>query len=116
MGWRWPIFAWVYWAAFLLILLAISPALAHDPDTGDPNWITEGAYSGADNIHCCGPRDCFPIKPDRIKQTPAGFVLLDYENELVPYSEATPSEDKRFWRCQKWDKTRRCFFAPYGGT
>jgi hypothetical protein len=29
----------------------------------------------------------------------------------VPFSEALPSPDGRYWRCQ-WGGSRKCFFAP----
>jgi hypothetical protein len=29
----------------------------------------------------------------------------------VPFSEALPSPDGNYWRCQ-WGGTRKCFFAP----
>ena len=31
--------------------------------------------------------------------------------ETVPFSEALPSPDGHFWRCQ-WGGSRKCFFAP----
>jgi hypothetical protein len=99
-------------AAFVLVMIAA--ARAHE--NGKPNWITEGDYRGPDNVHCCGPNDCFPISVDDISITPRGYVLKTYGNELVPFSSATPSEDKRYWRCRAYDGSRRCFFAPIGGS
>jgi len=91
--------------SLLLLALMSTPAAAHD------HWINRGDYKGSDGQHCCGPNDCFRVPGDRIKATPRGYVLLDY-NETVPYSQAIPSEDRSFWRCKKWDGSRRCFFAP----
>jgi hypothetical protein len=82
-------------------------------------WINKGKYVGADKVHCCGPKDCFPIEKADVRESANGYVLKTYSNEVVPFTEATPSEpdpdgETRFWRCQKADGTRRCFFAPYG--
>jgi len=41
--------------------------------------------------------------------------LLTGNKETVPYSEALPSEDGKYWRCQRPNGTRRCFFAPLQG-
>ena len=51
---------------------------------------------------------------DRVEPVRAmadGYHVLAY-NEVVPYSEAKPSRDGMFWRCQRPDGSRRCFFAP----
>lgn len=112
-------------AILLSLCLIALPARAHDPDTGQPNWITEGNYSGQDGIHCCGPKDCDRLDPAQVQATPRGFVLHAYKDELVPYDQATPSEDGHFWRCHSSiirgikneiinPGERRCFFAPIG--
>jgi hypothetical protein len=46
--------------------------------------------------------------------TSAGYFIKSAE-ETVPYSEATPSTDGRYWRCQ-WGGLRKCFFAPPPGS
>ncbi len=108
----------VAWTAALIVavgfLAMIAPAFAHED--GRPNWITNGGYQGTDNIHCCGPSDCFAIDFSDVQVTLQGYVLKTYGNELVPFAEATPSEDKRIWRCRRGDGVRRCFFAPVGGS
>lgn len=103
--------------SFVFFVFITNSAFAHDPDTGQPNWITKGEYRGKDGVHCCGPNDCEKVDRTRIKFTPNGIVLLDFNNEVVPYTEAAPSEDQFFWRCHKYNelKERRCFFAPVGG-
>lgn len=109
---------WPFIAGFLCgawLAMSIKPSLAHDAD-GSPNWITQGKYVGPDNVHCCGPADCFEIARDDISITPQGYVLKTYGNEIVPFSQSTPSEDRKFWRCKAYDGSRRCFFAPYGGS
>jgi hypothetical protein len=108
-----------------MLLFAATPSLAHDPDSGRPNWITFGDYkSPQTGVHCCGPNDCERLDTRTVQSTAGGFVLHAFDDELVPYSEATPSEDGQYWRCHtghRWnpdgspDKTtRRCFFAPVG--
>lgn len=98
-----------------LVLLLPVVAVAHDPDTGSPNWITEGEYRGPDNVHCCGPNDCEKLKPQDVTVVKGGYYIRSYQ-ETVPFSEATPSEDGQFWRCHKSasNSDRRCFFAPVG--
>lgn len=95
------------------LLLASLVILAHDPDTGDANWIWQNGYKGRDGVSCCGPTDCEWLDPRNVKVTPAGYFLVNF-NETVPFSEATPTEDGRFWRCHSSDNQRRCFFAPMG--
>lgn len=96
-------------------LAAAMPAAAHDPDTGKPNWIDSGRYvSPQTGVHCCGPNDCERLDPSRVEATPNGLVLHAFNDEIVPYAEATPSEDGAYWRCHSADKRRRCFFAPVG--
>lgn len=84
-------------------------------------WINKGKYKGRDNVHCCGEKDCPVIEKSDVTVTPRGYVLKTYNNELVPFSEATPSEieedgEMRFYRCHDPRGNRRCFFAPYGGS
>jgi hypothetical protein len=112
-------------AVVAVLLIGAGPVRAHDPDTGRPNWITEGAYASPQTgEHCCGANDCERLDPTLVQATPRGFVLHAYKDELVPYAEATPSEDGKFWRCHKTlynhidgsvtGGERRCFFAPVG--
>ena len=81
----------------------IMPAFAHD------SWIQKGGHHNAAAEWCCGEGDCFEMFPVRI--TASGYYL-PVLNETVPYSEAQPSQDGRYWRCKRPDGTRRCFFAP----
>jgi hypothetical protein len=95
--------------AFLGSVLALafftSPAFAHD------FWINHGDYkSPADGTHCCGDNDCKMLSPEEVKVSQRGYVLMN--GELVPFSEAQPSEDGEYWRCKRYDGSRRCFFAP----
>jgi len=108
-----------------MLIICATAALAHDPDTGLPNWITHGGYvSPQTGVHCCGPQDCERLDPKLVEATPKGLILHAYNDELVPYSEATPSEDGHYWRCHgvvmrgldgsRMGGERRCFFAPVG--
>ena len=90
---------------FLLVLMFIaSPVLAHD------NWIQRGGHRNAAGEWCCGEGDCFALPPEHVKTSSRGYVL--FGSETVPYGEAQPSPDGGYWRCQRPDKSRRCFFAP----
>jgi hypothetical protein len=91
--------------AILALALVALPADAHD------FWINHGAYkSPVDGTHCCGDNDCRALSPEEVKITPRGYMLTG--GELVPFSEAQTSEDGEYWRCKRYDGSRRCFFAP----
>jgi len=95
----------IAFAASLLFLLAVSrPAAAHD------FWINWGGYKSPTGEHCCGDHDCLALTPDEVRVTPSGYSLPT--GELVPFSEAQKSEDSSYWRCKRYDGSRRCFFAP----
>lgn len=94
------------YAGFLLA----SPALAHGP----AQWIQDGKYTNAAGELCCGERDCFELSDDDVTATSAGYYIKSIK-ETVPYREATPSPDGKFWRCQ-WGGQRKCFFAPPPGS
>jgi hypothetical protein len=98
-------------AMVLATMIVSTPGVTHD------FWINNGGYKDPNSgIHCCGPSDCHVLNPDRIVAKQDGYHLLDFGNEVVPYSEAYPSEDRDYWRCQKTDGSRRCFFAPTGAS
>jgi hypothetical protein len=93
-------------ASVVVLASSYYPAFAHD------FWINHGNYkSPADGSHCCGNNDCFTVPASDMKPTPAGW-LIESIGEVVPYSEAQTSEDGEFWRCKRYDGSRRCFFAP----
>ena len=99
---------------FLLMIGLSVPriALAHDA-AGRPNWIAEGSYKGKDGVHCCGPADCEMLDSAEVQVRPDGVWLARF-NELVPFDQATPSEDGKVWRCHTMSGERRCFFMGYG--
>ena len=92
-------------AALVLLLLAPT-ASAHD------FWINQSGYkSPVDGSHCCGNNDCFTVPASQMRPTPEGWLIIT-TGETVPYGEAQASEDGEFWRCKRYDGSRRCFFAP----
>ncbi len=96
------------------LLVIASETLAHD------SWISRGALRNGAGEWCCGEGDCFVISKDRIMETANGYAILGQQAaggatpviEVIPYSEAQPSQDGQFWRCKRPDGSRRCFFAP----
>jgi hypothetical protein len=88
------------------ILMMLSLAEAHGP----AQWIQDGGYANAVGELCCGEHDCFELSDGDVKITSAGYFVVSIK-ETVPFSEATPSPDGRYWRCQ-WGGARKCFFAP----
>jgi hypothetical protein len=69
-----------------------------------------GAYRNAAGELCCGERDCFELSGEDISITEAGYFVKSIR-ETVRFSEALPSPDGNYWRCQ-WGGSRKCFFAP----
>jgi hypothetical protein len=95
--------------ALFACLLTVAPAFAHE------SWIARGGFRGPKNGEwCCGANDCFIVSATSIKVNAAGYVLLQTK-ETVPYEETIPSADGQYWRCQRPDGSRRCFFAPMMG-
>jgi len=96
----------VFSGAVLALTLSVPPTFAHD------FWINHGAYkSPKDGSHCCGNNDCFMVPASDVKPTAVGW-LIESLGETIPYSESQTSEDGEFWRCKRYDGSRRCFFAP----
>jgi hypothetical protein len=88
------------------ILSFSTPLLAHD------SWISKGGFRGPQNGEwCCGASDCFVVPSSAVKVGNIGFEIST-GSETVPYKEALPSVDGQYWRCQRPNGTRRCFFAP----
>ena len=93
--------------ALVVMAAADGPPAYHAPHPGD--WINHGQKRNAAGEWCCGEGDCFEIQPVRV--TAAGYYLPQ-TGETVPFAEAQPSPDGKFWRCKRPDGSRRCFFAP----
>lgn len=96
--------------AFFLGIVFVKFAFAHGP----AEWIQRGGYKNSAGELCCGERDCFELTDADVKITSAGYYIVSIK-EIVPFSEATPSPDGKYWRCQ-WGGSRKCFFAPPGST
>ena len=96
--------------ACVTALMTLSLAQAHGP----AEWIQRGAYKNAAGELCCGERDCFELTDADVKITSSGYFVVSMK-ETIPFQEATPSPDGRYWRCQ-WGGARKCFFAPPGST
>ena len=94
----------------LATAIMLSLAHAHGP----AEWIQRGGYKNAAGQLCCGERDCFELAEADVKITSAGYYVVSIK-ETVPFEEATPSPDGRYWRCQ-WGGSRKCFFAPPNST
>lgn len=105
---------------WLLLSLALtSSAQAHD------HWINKYSNPARVGESCCGTSDCQQVDAAvtavrggwRVRKTgvvfgTSGLPQVRVIDEVVPFDEATPSEDGHFWRCQRPDGERRCFFYP----
>jgi hypothetical protein len=120
-------------ALLALLLLALCSGRAHAHDQfGNPNWIANGRYaSPIDGTHCCGEADCAPVEQENVTEVRDGLHvrgrvtyrgaassgdLAQEIDEVVPYHEVQPSQDRRCWRCKRPDGSRRCFFGPPPGS
>jgi len=90
----------------VLLAATLSLATAHGP----AEWIQRGGFRNAAGELCCGERDCVEISGEDVSITGAGYFVRSIR-ETVPFSEALPSPDGHYWRCQ-WGGARKCFFAP----
>lgn len=105
---------WLYyviiitWVITVVGMVTLLRAKAHD----DADWVRQGAFTNAVGQLCCGARDCHMLPIDDVETTAAGYLVKSFK-ETVPYSEAQPSPDGRYWRCA-WPQPedRKCFFAP----
>jgi hypothetical protein len=94
--------------------IAVMLSLAHAYGTAE--WIQRGGYVNAVGELCCGERDRVEITSADVdvKVTSSGYLIVSL-NEVVPFSEATPSPTGTYWRCF-WGGKRKCFFAPLNNT
>ena len=94
----------------VLTALAVSATLSLANAHGPAEWIQRGDYKNAAGELCCGERDCAELASADVSVTAAGYFVASIR-ETVPFSEAQPSPDGHYWRCQ-WGGARKCFFAP----
>jgi hypothetical protein len=93
--------------AAMAVLSISSIANAHD------SWISRGGFRGPQNGEwCCGASDCSVVPSQSVKVSTGGYELQSTAKEVIPYKEVLPSADGQYWRCQRPNGTRRCFFAP----
>lgn len=105
-AWRALLFSvWIIAIVAALGVVFVRYAKAHGP----AEWIQRGGYKNSAGELCCGERDCFELTADDVKITSAGYYIASTK-EIVPFSEATPSPDGKYWRCQ-WGGSRKCFFG-----
>lgn len=94
----------------LIFIVLLATAKAHGP----AQWIADGHYKNAAGELCCGERDCIELADADVKITDTGFYIISLK-ETVPFKEAKPSPDGKYWRCA-WGGSRKCFFAPPFGS
>ena len=109
----------LFWMAILIITLIalglmLDPAPAHDA-LHRTDWIGEGGYANKNGGQCCGFNDCERLTQEDIEPRADGVWITRYK-ELVPYSEATPSEDAFSYRCRNAAGWRTCFFFKFGAS
>jgi hypothetical protein len=100
--------------AIVALLLSSGAAAAHD-FAGRSDWIGEHAYTNKNGSLCCGKNDCEPLSQEDVEPRKDGIWLPRY-NELIPYKDATPSEDEFSYRCRNAAGWRTCFFFKYGAS
>ena len=92
----------------------VSPALGH----GEFAWINQRDKRTGDS--CCGEHDCFKVDTDFDEKRQVYKFSVNFFGEMtayeVPFKQAKPSEDGRFWACTPKPGVLRCFFAPPMGS
>lgn len=96
---------------FLVIIFAIlsTVVVAHD------HWIGSQGYMSKFGFKCCGMNDCDRMSQGEVEPRKDG-IWLERFKELIPYTEATPSEDEFSYRCHMSNGQRSCFFFKYGSS
>ena len=97
-------------ACWFLLILSCTAALAHGP----AEWIQRGGYKNGLGELCCGERDCAELPDGEVVATAAGYRLKS-SGQVIPYYQAQPSPDGRYWKCV-WGGQIKCFFAPPPGS
>src|SRR5436190_24061901 len=98
-------------SCFAALVVCFSIAVSMSA-SGHESWISKGKFKNAANEWCCGDIDCVVIPESRVHPNGIGYDLILERSETVPYPETLPSQDGQYWRCQRSDGSRRCFFAP----
>jgi hypothetical protein len=95
---------------FVSLIVSLPFWFAIQPAGGHDSWISRGGHRNAAGEWCCGDGDCFVVPGESVNITTDGYRLFGLET--VPFRETQPSPDGAYWRCQRNDGSRRCFFAP----
>lgn len=90
-----------------VLIMAASPALAHDAPSGWP-------YPSA----CCSEIDCYPIEGSDIEAGGQGYIIKA-TGEVIAYwsRKIRPSGDGHYHRCSHQGDRQRgtiCLFLPAG--
>lgn len=99
----------------LLWIFVICGARADGPPSSSTH--IHGWFNGTRNAAgewCCGEGDCFMVPAEQVTEL-RGNYRIEWSGkviEIVPFSEAQPSQDGQYWRCRRPDGSRRCFFFP----
>jgi hypothetical protein len=121
-----------------LCAVLIDPSSAHD-DEHASDWIGDHELKNANNVPCCGKADCAELQDDAVTETAGGyrvngwayyhaysFTTSSYRGDqqriqvhdrwawvrdFVGKSEALPSQDQHYWRCESHGD-RICFLVP----
>jgi hypothetical protein len=92
----------------LFVLVVIVAAMASPAAAATP---AERSDAGNHRIAArLGEPGCAAIAEDDVVVVPHGF-LIHRLKEFVPYDEASPSPDRRYWRCTIGGQRSR-FMAP----
>lgn len=95
------------------IILVAGVCYAHDTKQ-QSDWIGEHNYMSKFGFKCCGFNDCVRLRPEEVEPRKDG-IWIERFKELIPYNEATPSEDEFNYRCNR-GTARSCFFFKYGSS
>lgn len=83
---------------------------------GHDFWINNSNYKSlSTGEHCCGENDCQPLAIGEVARVEGGW-LIKATGETIPDADTQMSEDPMFWRCKRYDGSRRCFFRPAPGS
>jgi hypothetical protein len=92
------------------LVVVVATAIALPAVAATP---TERSATGTHRMAAfAGERGCTAIADDDVVVVPHGF-LIHRLKEFVPYDEALPSPDGRYWRCTIGGQRSR-FMAPEG--
>lgn len=104
-------------AGLLCVPIAVTEARGH----GLAEWIQNGGYHNAQNIHCCGPSDCVNAGQVDVHRVEGGWKFIaDVDGQptelYAPDGNTFVSQDANVWFCigvqGKVDKIAHCLFIP----